>query len=492
MKKFLNYGLALLAVALASPVFVACDDDDDSDSGKYRLTVNLSYPEGVTRSEISDLQLVIAKDNVGDTIKLAENVSNYATKLKMGSYTVSAKGTLANAENAFIGGSQVIYLDKETELALPMAISYGKLQLSITAILPEGLSAENITNGKLTITDETNKDTTITLGNELSYTGEFERGDYNVAFEAEVNSDQAIKDVVLGYTSVTLLSSQDIQIQLTTKGGTSPLIFKEIFCAGGKAGYTQDTYFEIVNNSDEVQYLDQLVMLYGSAAQKAPNAWQASGVTDIYHQAQGPVVAFPGSGKDYPIQPGQSVVIANDATNHQEADPDGIHSDLSKADWEIYLEYSRMGDTDYEAPNLSPIYYNNAYMRAFALGFFNGAYILAKLPVTPEAYAADSTSYSTTPGTTSATLYMGIASKYVLDAVEAWDRDDAEHYPYFLPKDDAHAVWAPVGFEGKALRRKVAKIENGRVYYKDTNNSSEDFLTDQPQTPGIAPTAVDK
>ena len=247
-----------------------------------------------------------------------------------------------------------------------------------------------------------------------------------------------------------------------------------------------------MNNSDEVQYLDQLVMLYGSAAQKAPNAWQASGVTDIYHQAQGPVVAFPGSGKDYPIQPGQSVVIANDATNHQEADPDGIHSDLSKADWEIYLEYSRMGDTDYEAPNLSPIFYNNAYMRAFALGFFNGAYILAKLPVTPEAYAADSTSYSTTPGTTSATLYMGIASKYVLDAVEAWDRDDAEHYPYFLPKDDAHAVLAPVGFEGKALRRKVAKIENGRVYYKDTNNSAEDFLTDQPQTPGIAPTAVDK
>ena len=203
-------------------------------------------------------------------------------------------------------------------------------------------------------------------------------------------------------------------------------------------------------------------------------------------------MAFPGSGKDYPIQPGQSVVIANDATNHQEADPDGIHSDLSKADWEIYLEYSRMGDTDYEAPNLSPIFYNNAYMRAFALGFFNGAYILAKLPVTPEEYAADSTSYSTTPGTTSATLYMGIASKYVLDAVEAWDRDDAEHYPYFLPKDDAQAVTAPVGFEGKALRRKVAKIENGRVYYKDTNNSAEDFLTDQPQTPGIAPTAVDK
>lgn len=391
MKKFLNYGLALLAVALASPVFVACDDDDDVKT--YDLTVELVLPEGVT--SLTDLEVKATKGTA--TTNIIMNSVTGTVNLPQGSYDITVKGAVAEDVTAKVQGTAKVDLYENTSVKVKLDLIY-----------------------------------------------------------------------------------------------ESPLLFKEIFCAGGKAGYTQDTYFEIVNNSDEVQYLDQLVMLYGSAAQKAPNAWQASGVTDIYYQAQGPVVAFPGSGKDYPIQPGQSVVIANDATNHQEADPDGIHSDLSKADWEIYLEYSRMGDTDYEAPNLSPIFYNNAYMRAFALGFFNGAYVLAKLPVTPEAYAADSTSYSTTPGTTSATLYMGIASKYVLDAVEAWDRDDAEHYPYFLPKDDAHAVLAPVGFEGKALRRKVAKIENGRVYYKDTNNSAEDFLTDQPQTPGIAPTAVDK
>ncbi|MBQ7683774.1 MAG: DUF4876 domain-containing protein [Bacteroidaceae bacterium] len=391
MKKFLNYGLALLAVALASPVFVACDDDDDVKT--YDLTVELVLPEGVT--SLTDLEVKATKGTA--TTNIIMNSVTGTVNLPQGSYDITVKGAVAEDVTAKVQGTAKVDLYENTSVKVKLDLIY-----------------------------------------------------------------------------------------------ESPLLFKEIFCAGGKAGYTQDTYFEIVNNSDEVQYLDQLVMLYGSAAQKAPNAWQASGVTDIYYQSQGSVVAFPGSGKDYPIQPGQSVVIANDATNHQTADPDGIHSDLSKADWEIYLEYSRMGDTDYEAPNLSPIFYNNAYMRAFALGFFNGAYILAKLPVTPEEYASDSTSYSTTPGTTSATLYMGIASKYVLDAVEAWDRDDAEHYPYFLPKDDAHAVWAPVGFEGKALRRKVAKIENGRVYYKDTNNSSEDFLTDQPQTPGIAPTAVDK
>lgn len=391
MKKFLNYGLALLAVALASPVFVACDDDDDVKT--YDLTVELVLPEGVT--SLTDLEVKATKGTA--TTDIIMNSVTGTVNLPQGSYDITVKGAVAEDVTAKVQGAAKVDLYENTSVKVKLDLIY-----------------------------------------------------------------------------------------------ESPLLFKEIFTAGGKAGYTQDTYFEIVNNSDEVQYLDQLVLLYSSAALKAPNAWQANGVTDIYYQSQGSVVAFPGSGKDYPIQPGQSVVIANDATNHQEADPDGIHSDLSNADWEIYLEYSRMGDTDYNAPNLSAIFYNNEYMRAFGLGFFNGAYILAKLPVTPEAYAADENSYSTLPGSTSTTRYMGIPSKYVLDAVEAWDRDDEEHYPYFLPKDDAHAVWAAVGFDGKALRRKVAKIENGRVYYKDTNNSSEDFLTDQPQTPGVAPTAVDK
>ncbi len=393
MKKFFNYALALLAVALVSPVFVACDDDDDVKT--YNLTIELVLPEGV--QSINDLEITAVKG--AKVVNITQNALKATVeKLPQGTYEITAKAKVADDATAKVQGAAKVDLYADQVVKIPLSLFY-----------------------------------------------------------------------------------------------ESPLIFKAIYTAGGKAGYTQDGYFEIVNNSDEVQYLDQLVLLYASAAQKAANAWQASGVTDIYYQGQGPVVAFPGSGKDYPIQPGQSVVIANDATNHKEADPDGAdnHSDLSKADWEIYLDYSKMGDVDFEAPNLSAIFYNNEYMRAFALGFFNGAYVLAKLPVTPEEYAANESSYSTTPGTTSQTRYMGIASKYVLDAVEAWDRDDEEHYPFFLPKDDAHAVTAAVGWSGKCIRRKVTKIENGRAYYKDTNSSADDFLTDQPQTPGVTPTAVD-
>lgn len=392
MKKFFHYAM-LLTIAMVTPLFVACDDDEEK-VPEYTLTVEMVLPEGIDASNVSSL-VVEAVKNLAGEVKTVEGLTATFT-LPQGSYDISVTGDVKDDVTASLKGAGKVDLYADATVKVELAVVY-----------------------------------------------------------------------------------------------ESPILFKSIYCAGGKAGYTQDTYFELVNNSDEVQYLDQLVLMYCSAGQKAPNAWQANGVTDIYHQAQGPVVAFPGNGTDYPLQPGQSVVIANDATNHQEADPEGIHSDLSGADWEIYLDYSKMGDVDYDAPNLTAIFYNNEYMRAFALGFFNGAYILAKLPVTPDAYAADETSFSTTPGTTSTTLNMGIPSKYVLDAVEAWDRDDADHYPVFLPKDDAKATWAPVGWSGQCLRRKVAKIEDGRAYYKDTNNSFEDFLTDQPQTPGVTPTAVD-
>ena len=363
-----------------------------------------------------------------------------------------------------------------------------KYNLTVKLAVADSLLFEDLGDKSLTLSYSKGADSKDVPIDTAGVILELPQGTYSLSVSGKLSPSVSLS----GAASVELYQDAEASIELT-QIMASPLIFRAIYSCCGIKGYTRDNFFEIVNNSDEVQYLDQLVLLYASAAQKAPNAWQATGVTDIYYQGQGPVVAFPGGGTDYPIQPGKSVVIANDATNHKEADPDGAdnHSDLSKADWEIYLDYSKMGDVDFEAPNLSAIFYNNQYMRAFGLGFFNGAYVLAKLPVTPEAYAAEESSYSTTPGTTSATKYMGIPSKYVLDAVEAWENDESEHYSYFLPKDDAHAVWAAEGWSGKCIRRKVAKIEDGRVYYKDTNNSSEDFLTGQPQTPGVAPTAVD-
>lgn len=263
-----------------------------------------------------------------------------------------------------------------------------------------------------------------------------------------------------------------------------------------------ESYFEIVNNSDEVQYLDNLILTAPTGNQQTANAWQANGYEDLYACGQGSVVAFPGNGHDYPLQPGESVLIANDATNHKLAYGEDASQaadyascpDLSNADWEIYLDYNA-NDVDYDAPNLKTIFHNNQYMFAFGLGVSGRSYVLAKLPegMTPEAYAALESSVMYEPGTSSTTMtYLVIPSKYVLDAVDIYDPETENHYPTFLPQDDATGVKGNPMYSAKCIRRKVTKIENGRPYYQDTNNSAADFLRDQPLTPGETPTSVDE
>ena len=167
--------------------------------------------------------------------------------------------------------------------------------------------------------------------------------------------------------------------------------------------------------------------------------------------------------------------------------------DLSKANFE---KYYGNGDVDNEAvPNMEVVYSNNKVMKMWAFDAAGKAFFLVKLPagMTPSQFAADENNFSTTPGSSSTMLNMIVPNEYVLDAVDVYQNGVAlsEHYPFFLPKDDASGIEAPKSYEGKCVRRKVSKIEGGRVYYQDSNNSSVDFKSNQDNTPGFVPTSVD-
>lgn len=182
------------------------------------------------------------------------------------------------------------------------------------------------------------------------------------------------------------------------------------------------------------------------------------------------------------------MVVANDAKDWS---ADGA-ANLANADWECYVPDAGQADADYDAPNLE-IVYNLENQRRLGPGFFGGGLVLAKLPegMTPSQFAANSDNFMTEPNKVDATqLYFMLPSEYLLDAVEMYDATGSTHYHTLLARDDAGFA-AVSGFSGKSIRRKVTKVEGGRAYYQDTNNTTNDFLTEQPLTPGVHPTQAD-
>ena len=370
-----------------------------------------------------------------------------------------------------------------------------KMQINLN--FNDDLSFEDLSDVKVSLTNEKGQEQIVDMikaSTEVTVL----QGQYSLALTGKVTDVQT--EYVAGKANLDLFADASVSINVE-KIYKSALIFKAIYTTGAGGGPgktpTQDSYFEIVNNSDEVQYLDQL-LLSSPMTGKTKNAWQANGYNDIYESGQGVVIAFPGTGKDYPLEPGKSIVIANNAVDLnslvEDKDPNkGKFVDLSKADWEIYVTPGN-GEVDYKAPNMDVIFRNNKYMTAFGLGYFGRCYLLARLPqgMTPSQFAADKKNVMTTPGTSGSIEFMMIPSKYVIDAVEIWNASETEHNNTFLPKDDAQGVLSSDAWQGKCVRRKVVKIENGRPYYQDTNNSHNDFLRNQPLNPGVTPTEVDK
>ena len=123
----------------------------------------------------------------------------------------------------------------------------------------------------------------------------------------------------------------------------SPLIFKELYYSCSKTplnkSYIFDQYYEVYNNSPEVIYLDGLhfANLYPNRASTDLPLWPEEDGDDYVYAIR--VWKVPGNGQDYPLQPGESCVMAEFAVNHQldiynTASP----ANLAQADFEFYMD----------------------------------------------------------------------------------------------------------------------------------------------------------
>lgn len=322
-------------------------------------------------------------------------------------------------------------------------------------------------------------------------------GNYDINVEGTVNYTfygEEIEEIVKAKKEAVVVNGEttNISLDLFFVKKSMPLVFEEIFFTGtltpeGKQ-YNGDKYIKIYNNSDEVQYADGLIIgqtnfLTVEKMDYTPNVMSKAVAVDC-------LIRIPGSGTDYPIAPGKSILIADNAINHKEMNTNSY--DLTKADFEWYSE-SLVGEVDNpQVPNLINFYERmSMHNRGFK------GYILARIPsnVTDEQYLTDYEYLYTYDFVFKGVTYpmsgdsYKVPNEWVIDAVNL---SVQSVYQWLVMDSSLDMGWTHCGSVdkdptryGKSVRRKVASTTSaGRNILKDTNNSTEDFNADA--TPSLA------
>ena len=348
--------------------------------------------------------------------------------------------------------------------------------LNVTSISDLHVTFKNVNTGKQTTNTMTGTTGKITLNEGL----------YNITVEGKMNyivDEKTVEGQVKGYKeSVNLVGTTSADnIKLFLFNSKADFVIEEVYFAGsttpeGKQ-YLADQYIKIYNNSDSVLYADGLVIL--ESAFKTSQKYDYT--PDVMSQAMvvQSVYAIPGNGKDYPIQPGESLLICDKAIDHREANSNSF--DLSNADFEWYDDSDKNPDIDNpQVTNLDKIY--SSSLTTWSLhnqGLC--AYAIARLQVNKETFLKDYRYHADYIFINPMTIdRYQVPNAWIIDAVNisnkaqyAWNVVDAS-------LDMGFTYCGEVALDknryNKSVRRKVlSTTPDGRKILKDTNNSTEDF-----------------
>ena len=265
-------------------------------------------------------------------------------------------------------------------------------------------------------------------------------------------------------------------------------VLKELYTSGSRTpednSYGADKFIEIYNNSDKILYSDGLCFgVVHSITTYKPTPWVDSEGNLLPRIPLWSFVAIvPGTGEEYPIQPGESFVIALSGLNHRD-DPNGNPNsiDLSGAAWEFYVEDGKYVDIP-AVPNI--LMQRITRGTAMVFDVRGQVCILFRLPSDNlEEVFTNTDNYMIEPGGSS-NCFM-VPRGWVVDGVENVRLDDRGVFKRLPNSIDVGFIQHRGSYEGVSIKRKVKEVINGRTVYQDTNNSTNDFLTNQEPTPGV-------
>lgn len=250
------------------------------------------------------------------------------------------------------------------------------------------------------------------------------------------------------------------------------LVFKEIFYCGSRTksdgAYFRDQFYEIYNNSETVQYADGLCIGNMLPARATANLPQWPGENPDKYAYFESIWQIPGNGTEYPIRPGESIIIAQMADDHKrpELNPNSP-VDLLSAEFETFVKTTSLVK-DNPAVNMNVAFWPKPGAQ-WLVTVFGGAYAIfyPSGPIDPNDYVS--------PINRTDKAYK-VSVDNIVDAVELVDDESKmklKRVPAFL---DGGAVTVGGTYVSKSVIRKIKEtLPDGRIIFEDTNNSSDDF-----------------
>jgi len=324
-------------------------------------------------------------------------------------------------------------------------------------------------------------------------------GVYNVTATAVTVSGGSTYSIAGESKSASVLTEGTVVPVTVSAVKESALVLKEIFYNGtafdltdptdvwSGTTYFRDQFYEIYNNSTETVYADGICFgatVYGNYDYSTIYEWDMPNASDyVFVQT---VWQIPGTGTQYPIAPGESIIVAQWATDHNAANLTNGHSiDLSVANFEAIEGESTLWNGTVITDNPKAVNMVNAIntsgykMPQWLVSVYNASFIMFKP-------SGEFTNDNFVGCTNATAVGKQVAITDILDAVQWKDTEaDAEflHLPAILDAGFNYFDGALSTYTGKSISRKVKETrEDGTVVYQDTNNTTQDFVqNDKPE-----------
>lgn len=368
------------------------------------------------------------------------------------------------------------------------------VQTAQNGVLTLSFSGENIASYQSLNIEikEINTGTIITktIQNTSSLSVEVPYGSYKIAVNGQVVTTLQEPTAAGGNASADITSLvTNVNVPLYFKTFKEDFIIEEVFFTGVKTtdnkNYNSGRYFKLTNNTDKVLYADKLILAQSeflTTDDKNPTPYNVNQSFAVKG-----VMVLPGDGTQYPVQPGDFIVIADNAINHK-ANTSTAY-DLHNADFEFPSTNPTLGQVDNPAvPNVKVIYTQMTYNMFFLHNRGFESYVIARFPAGENettfltSHKYDYTYQNSAGGVTSKSAYS-IPNTWIVDGV---NNSIPTKFIHTLTSPSIDGGWTSAGTidndatrYGKSVRRKIiGKTANNKNAYSDTNNSSTDFVKD--------------